>query len=195
MDPHARRWFTGFFKVPVDGPVEFRENGLAGDGQADLRFHGGPDKAVLAYSADHYPLWRGELNRPEMTGGGFGENLTIAGLSENSVCIGDRWRSGTVLFQVSQPRQPCWKLGRRWNLPDLPKRVIQTNRSGWYLRVLESGVLTAPTPLHLADRPHPQWTIARANRVLYDRRVDPAERLALATIPELSAAWRTELLP
>ena len=116
--------------------------GIAGDQQADRENHGGLDKAVLAYSADHYAFWRVHLNLPDMPHGGFGENLTIAGLDESSVCIGDRWQAGNVVFEVSQPRQPCWKMGRRWNIADLPKQVIQNGKSGWYLRVLVEGELS-----------------------------------------------------
>src|ERR1700722_16927674 len=109
-DTHDKPWTTGFFKAPVDGPIFVGTTNLAGDGQADLKNHGGVDKAVLAYSADHYPRWRDELRLPGMPFGAFGENLTIAGLKEELVCIRDIFRVGTVTFEVSQPRQPCWKL-------------------------------------------------------------------------------------
>src|SRR6478672_2861545 len=136
-DGKSRSWTTAFFKTPVSGSVSFRESGVAGDEQADRENHGGIDKAVLAYSADHYAFWRPHLSLPDMPHGGFGENLTIAGLDETTVCIGDRWRAGDVVVEVSQPRQPCWKMGRRWQIVDLPKQVIQNGKSGWYLRVVE----------------------------------------------------------
>src|SRR6266478_1909237 len=110
-DGKSRQWTTAFFKSPVAGSVHVGPMGLTGDQQADRENHGGLDKAILAYSTDHYAFWRPHLNLPEMPYGGFGENLTIAGLDETAVCIGDLWRAGQVLFEVSQPRQPCWKMG------------------------------------------------------------------------------------
>src|SRR6185369_16771820 len=115
-DGKKRTWTTAFWKSPVAGSVRFGSLGAAGDEQADRENHGGLDKAVLAYSADHYAYWRPHLNLTDMPHGGFGENLTIAGLDESGVCIGDRWQAGQVLFEVSQPRQPCLKMGRRWQI-------------------------------------------------------------------------------
>ena len=137
----------------IEGPVAFTALGAAGDEQADRVNHGGPDKAILAYSAEHYREWRTELDRPELPFGAFGENVTIAGLTEADMCIGDRWWAGDVLFEVSQPRQPCWKLARRWRVKSLPAKVIQTGRTGWYLRVLADGELRAGAELELIDRP------------------------------------------
>ncbi len=193
-DGKSQRWTTAFFKAPVSGSVHAGEMGLAGDEQADHQNHGGLDKAVLAYSADHYPYWRAHLSMPDIPHGGFGENLTIAGLDENGVCIGDRWQAGRVLFEVSQPRQPCWKMGRRWHMPDLPKRVIQNGKSGWYLRVLKPGELTAGMDIELISRPHPTWAVARASRLLYHEPDNIAGFEELANLPELSHAWREELL-
>src|ERR1700685_2866964 len=114
VDSHDKLWTTGFFKTPVEGPVFAGMTNLDGDGQADLVNHGGVDKAVLAYSADHYPNWRRAVGMADMPHGAFDENLAIAGLGEESVCIGDVFGIGAVRFEVSQPRQPCWKLARRW---------------------------------------------------------------------------------
>jgi MOSC domain-containing protein YiiM len=130
---------------------------------------------------------------PDLPFGGFGENLTIAGLTEAAVCVGDVWRAGAVLLQVSQPRQPCWKLARRWRVKDLPARVVETGRSGWYLRVLSEGDIEAGYGLELLARANPEWTIARANRVLYFHRNDPDESAALAAVPGLSSSWRESL--
>ncbi len=189
-----RRWTTAFWKTPIAGPVAVGPLGVAGDEQADRENHGGPDKAVLAYSADHYASWRADLHLPDMPHGGFGENLTIAGLSEGSVSIGDTWRAGSVLFQVTQPRQPCWKMSRRWAIDDLARQVIANGKSGWYLRVLEAGELAAGMPIELVARPHPAWTVARASDLMHHRKSDLAQAAELATIPELSAAWRAALL-
>ncbi|MBA4062298.1 MAG: MOSC domain-containing protein [Isosphaera sp.] len=192
-DPHDRPWSTGFFKEPVAGPVRVGFTNLAGDGQADLANHGGVDKAVLAYAAGHYPGWRDELGMPDLPFGAFGENLTLSGLTEADVCVGDRWRVGPVLFEVSQPRQPCWKLARRWRVKDLPARVVATGRCGWYLRVLEEGEVVAGLAAELVGRPNPDWTVARAHRVMYFGKFDAAESGALAAVPELSLSWREEL--
>lgn len=192
-DPMEQRWFTSFYKQMVSGPIRVRMDGLEGNEQADCRFHGGPDKAVLAYSADHYPLWQDELTVPEISGGGFGENLTIAGQTEATVCLGDRYLIGDVLLEVSQPRQPCWKLARRWRIADLPKRVIRTSRTGWYLRVIQAGTITAGQTVDLVSRPHPEWTVERANRVFYLKVGQTEERQQLANLPELADAWREEL--
>src|SRR5262245_31410287 len=193
-DGKSRAWTTAFFKSPVKGAVHVGALGFAGDEQADRKNHGGIDKAVLAYSADHYPFWRNHLGLPDMPYGGFGENLTITGLEESSVCIGDRWQAGEVVLEVSQPRQPCWKMGRRWRMVDLPKQVIQNGRSGWYLRVLNEGELSAGAMIELIARPHPTWTIARASQLLYHERDNVAKLEELANVPELSRAWREELL-
>lgn len=161
FDPHDKPWMTGFFKTPVEGPVFVGSTNLVGDGQADLKNHGGVDKAVLAYSADHYPKWRDELRLPDMPCGAFGENLTVAGLSEQLVCIGDLFRVGEVLFEVSQPRQPCWKLARRWRMHELTGLVVNNGRSGWYLRVLSEGSVEAGMLVTLIERPNPSWPISR----------------------------------
>ncbi|WP_437205678.1 MOSC domain-containing protein [Planctomicrobium sp. SH664] len=186
-------WTSAIFKTPVEGPVAVQPLGLEGDEQADRRFHGGIDKAVLAYSADHYPEWRDLLGRPEMSGGGFGENLTFSGITEETVCVGDLWSVGTVLLQVSQPRQPCWKLSRKWDRIDLPKLVAGNGRTGWYLRVLQPGELEAGMSCQLVQRLHPDWTIARANRALFDRDFPNNEAWDLADLPELADAWRQDL--
>lgn len=192
-DPFDRLYRTAFFKTPVAGPVRVSATNLDGDGQADLENHGGPDKAVLAYAADHYPGWRAELGVPDLPFGAFGENLTVAGVAEADVCIGDVWRIGSAVFAVSQPRQPCWKLARRWRIKDLPARVVATGRSGWYFRVVQEGEVEAGQPAELADRPNPAWTVQRANRVMYFGKQDAAEAAALAAVPGLSASWREEL--
>lgn len=189
-DPHERLWRTGYFKLPVSGPVFVGQTGLTGDGQADLENHGGIDKAVLAYSAEHYPKWREEFQIADMPFGGFGENLTISGLDETSVCIGDVWQCGPVVLEVSQPRQPCWKTSRRWRMGDLSQRVIATGRSGWYLRVVEEGEIEAGMESALVRRIHPQWTVARANEVLHHRTDDLAAAEELANLPELALSWR-----
>ena len=193
-DPFDRPFATGFWKEPVAGPVAVRFTNLDGDGQADLVNHGGADKAVLAYAAAHYPDWRAELARPDLPHGAFGENLTVADWTETDVCVGDVWRVGSAVLAVSQPRQPCWKLARRWRLKDLPARVVESGRCGWYLRVLTEGVVEAGDVAERVERPRPEWTVRRAHRVMYFGRSNPEETAALAAVPELSLSWREELM-
>jgi MOSC domain-containing protein YiiM len=193
VDTHDKPWTTGFFKTGIEGRVFADKTNLTGDGQADLKNHGGVDKAVLAYSADHYSKWRQELGKPDLPHGAFGENLTIAGLSEASVCIGDIFRVGTVTFEVSQPRQPCWKLARRWRTHELTGLVVRNGRSGWYLRVLEPGWIEAGMPVALMERPNPDWSIARTNEILHHRKTDLRLTLELANVPRLANSWVEEL--
>jgi MOSC domain-containing protein YiiM len=193
-DGNGREWTTAFFKTPVDGSVRVALLGVEGDEQADRENHGGPDKALLAYSADHYAYWQAHLSLPDMPHGGFGENLTIAGLTEEAVCIGDTWQAGNVVLQVTQPRQPCWKMSRRWKVPDLARQVIANGKSGWYLRVLEPGELQAGEAFELVSRPHPTWPVARASRVMHHEKHNVALAAELAGLPELSAAWRESLI-
>jgi MOSC domain-containing protein YiiM len=192
-DPMDRPWTSGFVKEPVHGPVRVGREHLDGDGQADLRVHGGVDKAILGYSASHYPAWRDELEMPGLPHGAFGENFTIDGLDETAVCIGDIWQLGEARVEVSQPRQPCWKLARRWRRPDLPERVLDTGRSGWYFRVLCEGHVNAGQQLTLIDRSHPRWTITNVTNVLRHRREDHQAAAELAEVSELAAVWRDAL--
>jgi MOSC domain-containing protein YiiM len=125
--------------------------------------------------------------------GDFRENLTIAGLSEESVCIGDIFRIGGVTLQVSQPRQPCWKLARRWRMHELVGLVVRYGRTGWYLRVLEQGSIEVQMQVALIERPNPAWSIARANEILHHRQTDVPLTLELANVPGLADSWVEEL--
>jgi MOSC domain-containing protein YiiM len=188
-----QRWRTGFFKSPVAGPVWLGRTNLFGDGQANRKVHGGPDKAVLAYAADHYELWRRELAMPELPFGAFAENLTILGLDEDSVCLGDVYAIGDARLEVTQPRAPCSNITRRWRLPGLTERVAETGRTGWYLRVLSEALLEAGQPVVLASRPNAGWSIRRCTAVMAERTSVPREAAALAALPALSDAWRLAL--
>jgi MOSC domain-containing protein YiiM len=192
-DPFDQPWTTGIFKTPVAGPVFAGVTGLAGDAQADLEVHGGPDKAVCAYCADHYDTWRQTPELAAMGPGAFGENFTLRGASEPIVCVGDVYRAGELVLQVSQPRQPCWKLARKWRMRDLTDRVVKSGRTGWYFRVLHAGHVAAGAELMLEDRPFPEWTIQAANAVMHTRPFDRAASAALAAVPVISASWRTTL--
>lgn len=130
---------TGIFKQAVPGRVKVHRLGLEGDGQGDLRVHGGPDKAVYAYPSEHYAAWRKELGREDLSWGFFGENLSTAGLLEAAVRIGDRLKAGGALLEVTKPRFPCFKLGNRAGSMEFVRAFQESLRSGFYLRVLAEG--------------------------------------------------------
>lgn len=159
---------SAFVKRPVAGPVMAKMLGLTGDQQADLRLHGGPDKAIYCYPIEHYAKWLAE--RPAaaefLVPGGFGENLTTIGLDEDRVCIGDVLRIGGVTVQVTQPRQPCFKLGLRFKDPQILRELLRSGRSGWYLRVLEPGAVEAGASITRSSHPNPAWSVARLSRRL-----------------------------
>jgi MOSC domain-containing protein YiiM len=192
-DPMESPWSTGSYKEPVAGPVYLRRTNLDGDGQADLTVHGGPDKAVCCYPAGHYPGWQRDLNLPEFSHGAFGENFTLRGMTEADVCIGDVWQVGGATVEVSQPRQPCWKLARRWKINDLTRRVQKSGLTGWYFRVLTEGLVAPGLPLTLVARPSPAWTIERANRVMAVDKKDRALAAELAAVPGLSESWKAAM--
>lgn len=188
-DEMDRAWETSFYRQPVTGPRWLGRTNLDGNRQADTKNHGGPDKAALCYSAEHYPRWRAELPGFAPPHGGFGENFTIAGQSEETVCLGDTYAIGDVRVQVSQPRGPCWKIERRWRMPGLTARVRETGRTGWYYRVLIEGMVEPEMPVTLLERPCPAWTIARVNAVINDR-ADRDGAAALKDLPYLAFVVR-----
>lgn len=189
-DPTPPPWTTAIFKLPVSGPRWLGQTNLQGDGQADLAHHGGVDKAVCAYSAEHWPYWQTILPPDQLRGGAFGENFTVELLTEADVCIGDVFSVGTAVVQISQPRQPCWKLARRWHIQDLAVHVERMGFTGWYFRVLQEGHVEASQLLRLIDRPCPEWTVAAANRIMHQERNDRAAAERLSLCPFLSATWQ-----
>lgn len=178
-------------KHPVDGSLAVDTLGFDGDEQADIKHHGGPHKAVHAYAISHMPAWTREL--PERAArfrpGAFGENLVLDGATETDVCLGDRWRVGTALFEVSQGRQPCWKLNVRFDVADMARRVQDSGRSGWYFRVVEPGFIAAGGRGTLIARPNPDWSLARVSHLLYHDRMNRAALGELAAIPGLPDSW------
>ena len=193
QSPLERPWTSAIRKEPVSGQVWAGREGLSGDQQYDRRGHGGPERALLMYSADHYPRWREEWGRKDVGPGGFGENLTVSGINEDIACIGDVYRIGEVRVEVSSPRSPCNNLSRRHQIPDLVKIIVQNHRSGWYLRVLQEGWVEAGMELKLADRPYPQWPIRRAAHVRRHHADLPKEARLLAACPALQSEWREKL--
>ena len=177
---------TGIWKVPVEGRVAVRGVNIEGDEQADRSVHGGPDKAVYAYGREDTDWWEGELGR-ELPYGAFGENLTLQGVDVSNALIGERWRIGTVLLEVSEPRFPCWKLGVRFGDPRMLKRFSLALRPGAYLRIAEEGELAAGDAVEIVERPDHDLTIAGfAHAYLEDR--DSLPRLL--EVPAVSKMWR-----
>lgn len=191
-DPMEKPWRTGFFKDPVEGAVYLGKTNLDGDGQANLRHHGGPDKAVCVYPTSRYPHWRERLDR-KLPFGAFGENFTVEGQDEDGVCIGDVYEVGEARVQVSQPRSPCWKLARRWKEKQLAVWFQETGFTGWYLRVLREGYVEAGQTLRLEERPYPEWPVTRANEVRYHKKKDKELAASLAGCEALGKSWRKKL--
>lgn len=182
-------------KRPIAPPWRILRTGLAGDCQADLRHHGGPEKALHHYPRDHYAAWieeDPELARALTHPGAFGENLSTFGIDENAICIGDVCAAGSALIQVSQGRQPCWKLNLRFGRKDMALRVQKSGRTGWYYRVLREGVIEPGSALELVERARPDWPLSRMAALLYGGGPgDPGELSEMASIPELSLSWRS----
>jgi MOSC domain-containing protein YiiM len=185
-----RTWRSAYHKDEVDRPVRVTTLGLEGDEQASREIHGGPHRAVLAYAFAHYAAWRAEPGLERIGPGGFAENLTVDRLDETTVCLGDRYRTGDVVFEVSQPRGPCANIARTWNRPDLVQRVTEVARAGWYMRVLAEGTIARGAALERIARPHPQWTVERLFRLSASAEPAAADLLAAAACGALSPGWR-----
>ncbi len=178
-------------KHPREGVVQLLTHGFAPDEQADLRVHGGPEKAVHLYPLDHHDAWRGELTDPAALAlldqpGAFGSNLGVRGLTEGDVFIGDRFRLGSAVIEVNQPRQPCWKVDHRFGVKGMTARLVETGRSGWYFRVIEPGNVEASDTLERIETGDPAWSIARTFRTLIAGKANAQELEELAQLPRLS---------
>jgi MOSC domain-containing protein YiiM len=180
---------TSIFKEPVTGPVRVRQINLDGDRQADLSVHGGPDKAVYTYSADNYPWWREEYPDLDLPFGMFGENLTIEGLDEAAIYLGDRYRVGTVELIARQPRFPCYKLGIRFGRDDILKRFLASGLSGVYFVVAQAGDVQTGDDVELLARDPQGVSIADWVR-LYRDKSDTRKLRELVTHPYLMDEWR-----
>lgn len=190
----GKEWTSAIAKTPVEKSVTLGQENLEGDYQANRKYHGGPDKAICFYPVEHLPRWHETLGM-ELPCGAFGENITAKGLTEDLVCIGDILEigSGGVRVQVSQPRQPCANVSKRWSRPDLPRRMEVTGWTGFYTRVMQAGDVTPGDTLTLRERPYPGWTILRANQIMYAQTPNPREITDLRDLPFLSAEWKRML--
>jgi MOSC domain-containing protein YiiM len=181
---------TSIFKSPVTGRIRVSKLNLEGDQQSDLSVHGGLDKAVYAYPSEHYEFWRKELPGVDLPWGGFGENLTTEGLLEDTTYIGDRFQVGSAEFAVTQPRMPCFKLGIRFNNPEMIKRFLRSGRTGFYFAVLKEGEVTAGDSMELLLRDEHGITVADVVN-LYSQDAKNQDLLrrvsGLSTLPE---SWR-----
>lgn len=186
------RLLTSIFKSPVSGRVAVRQHNLAGDQQSDLTVHGGRAKAVYAYPHEHYAFWRGQLPDIDLKPGHFGENLTIEGLLENDVHVGDRLKVGTAELVVTQPRLPCLKLAIRFKRADMLRRFQKSGRSGFYFAVHTEGDVAAGDGIEILERHPAAVSIAELLRVYFDDRADPERLREVIAIPALSDAWRDE---
>jgi MOSC domain-containing protein YiiM len=185
---------SAFLKAPVDGRVALGPLGLDGDEQADLTVHGGPDKALCCYPSEHFPFWRALTGHAGLGAGAFGENLTLAGLLERDVHIGDTYTLGDdgAVVQVSQPRGPCFKVAARWGVRTMPKEMAHGLIAGFYFRVLQTGTVAAGDPITLVDRVS-GVTVAEVLRVTYRDRHDPPALERVVGVPELAEQWRTAI--
>src|SRR3954447_8452829 len=163
----GRTVFTGVFKEPVTGPRHVGRLNVDGDGQGDLAGHGGEQRAVFVYQIDSYRYSERELGRDDFVHGQFGENFTVDGLSDDEVCIGDRYRIGTATFEVTQPRVTCYRVGLRMDDPRIPALLVSHRRPGFYFRVLEAGDVQAGDDIVKLDAGPEQMTVAEADALLY----------------------------
>ena len=181
-------------KTPVSGPVRITRLGLDGDEQANRKHHGGPDMAVHLYPRDHYAAWRDHLGHHALLDapGAFGENLSASGLVETHAKIGDRFRLGSALLEISQPRKPCWKIEHRFGRKGMVAQIVQTARCGIYFRVLEDGIAQAGDVLELVEQGHDGWNLERVFMALFgaNHTARPADLREIMVLERLSPELR-----
>jgi len=183
---------TGIHKREIDSAY-LNASGLSDDQQGDKRHHGGAEKALHHFASDHYARLRRKLPVPaseHCQPGAFGENLVTDGLTESDVCAGDIFELGEAIIQVSQPRQPCWRLNLRFGIPDMSRRLQNSLRTGWYYRVLQPGMISNGDTLILKERPHEDWTLSRVLSVLYENTMDQYALTNMVEMKELSPNLR-----
>lgn len=188
----ARNTPSGIAKSAVAGPITLTETGFAGDSQGDMVRHGGTEKAVHHYPFDHYAAWRSDFGDHALlvAPGAFGENISTTNLTEDSVAVGDVFALGAAVVEVSQGRQPCWKLNERFGRPDVARQVQSTGRTGWYYRVLAPGLVAPEDRLVLLDRRSKDWTLRRIWRAFYVDPLNRTELAGIAALEPLAEGWR-----
>ncbi|MEM8844193.1 MAG: MOSC domain-containing protein [Pseudomonadota bacterium] len=200
---------SAYIKQPTNETIQINKLGLIGNEVADLKVHGGRDKAIMHYAFDHYAKWKKE--QPQHSSmlespGAFGENLSSLSFTEENICIGDQFRLGTAIVEVSQGRQPCWKLGHRFNDQNMVQEVIKKARGGWYYRVIEEGEVTQGARIELIERDYPEWTVKRVFTlligtkysndlfgVLYRNRMNQKSLRELKKVDPLAESWKGRL--
>lgn len=185
----TKEYTTASIKNPIRGEVEVTKLSILGDSVADTIHHGGEHKAVFANSINNYNHWKEFLDKDELSFGALGENLTFDTIDESNVCIGDIHKIGSVTMQVSQPRQPCWKISRRWEHKDLTKEIYESGKTGWYYRVLSTGSFKASDKVELLSQLETKITILKANETLRDISSNVKTANKLLTIDCLAPAW------
>lgn len=188
---------SAIVKRPRKGVVQILDEGFAPDEQADRRVHGGPEMALHLYPLDHHAFWRDELSHPAAIAlldepGAFGSNLAVADVKEEEVHIGDRFRLGGALIEISQPRQPCWKIDHRFGVKGITARIVKTGRCGWYFRVLEIGDCEAGNSLERVEVGHQAWTVSRVFTGLIAGQATREELAELATLERLAPKLRAK---
>src|SRR4051795_4653560 len=186
----GRTVFTGVFKDPVSGPAHVRKLNIDGDGQGDLAGHGGEQRTVFVYQMDSYRHWERELGRSDFVYGQFGENFTLDGLNDDEVCIGDRYRIGTALFEVSQPRVTCYRVGTRMDEPRIPALLVSHHRPGFYFRVLEEGDVQAGDEIVKVAAGDEEMAVAEVDALLYLPGHPRQHLLRALRIGALSPGWQ-----
>ena len=193
-DALFRPWKTAMFKVSQDDEIFANELGFVGDNVADIKHHGGVEKAVFANSYENYPSWQKYLGLGNLPFGAMGENLTISGLHEDDVCIGDIHKIGSLVLQVSQPRKPCFKLSKRWMNRELANEIFKTGLTGWYYRVLEKGACKVKDEVNVVLKDNIQMSISQVNSLFYS----PKENLNLVDkffkLETITKSWKDDMV-
>jgi MOSC domain-containing protein YiiM len=184
---------SAIWKSPISGRVAARGVNLDGDQQADREVHGGFDKAVYAYAAEDQRWWEGEIGRP-LSSGEFGENLTTERIEVNDALVGERWQIGSAIFEVSEPRVPCWRLGVRMNDETFPRRFSKALRPGTYLRIIAEGEVGAGDEIRVVERPDHDLTVRDVFRIYMRDRDEVARLLAVPRLPESWRGWAEHLV-
>ncbi len=181
---------TGIYKSPVKGRIAVRRLNIDGDRQADLTVHGGVDKAVYAYPVEHYEYWQEQFPEMDLPWGMFGENLSLSGLFEDTVHIGDQFQVGTAKLMVTQPRLPCFKLGIKFERDDIIKRFLMSGRTGFYFAVLEEGEVAAGDPISLLHSDEHEVTIADIVRLYREDKYNVELMRCVMAVDALPEEWR-----